>query len=297
MKHTIYYLVFLFVSLQSSCKEDNTASIEEVYIETTFQLTGELPDMLLSSSVPNNEKRDLYGIDVLHADGTPYAYGLFDEIDLAKVKLLKGEKYIFRIMVVPNGKKWCFDYSYGNYIDIFSIAFTNPGIRAAGSCPLTNEFYYHEKVHFWIFNDIEESFYYEIYAGYFPNYIAKYDNVIHFDMKRIFGSVKLQAKNLVHGKLEFQFKSDIPDNIPLSVYSTPIYTLTPTETDLSFVYSLRLWSDKNESIPDDYFFVSDYVIRWIDDDGESADLGTHSVKVQRGQETIVTLDLAELLKN
>ena len=39
MKHAIPYLIFLFIFLQSSCKEDNTSSIEEIYVETTFQLT------------------------------------------------------------------------------------------------------------------------------------------------------------------------------------------------------------------------------------------------------------------
>ena len=59
MKHAIPYLIFLFIFLQSSCKEDNTSSIEEIYVETTFQLKGELPDILLSSSAPNNEQRDV----------------------------------------------------------------------------------------------------------------------------------------------------------------------------------------------------------------------------------------------
>ena len=299
MKHTFYYFVFLFIVLQTSCKEDNDSSIEEIYVETTFQLKGELPDTPSSLPARDNEKPDLYGIGVLHADGTPYAYGLFDEIGLAKVKLLQGEEYNFHIMLVPNGKKLCFDYSYGNYINVFSITFTNYGIRAAGSCPLTNEFYYHNETRFINFNKIETSYYYKIYAGYYPNYIAKSDNMISFEMKQMFGSVRLHAKNLVHGKLEFQFLSDYPiyNYYPTYPFLTPIYTLTPTETDVDFIYSLRLWGNNNEWMPDNYSFTSDYAVRWIDDNGEFTDLGIYPVTVQRGQETIVTLDLSELIKN
>ena len=35
MKHAIPYLIFLFIFLQSSCKEDNTSSIEEIYVVFT----------------------------------------------------------------------------------------------------------------------------------------------------------------------------------------------------------------------------------------------------------------------
>ena len=49
MKHAIPYLIFLFIFLQSSCKEDNTSSIEEIYVETTFQLKGEYSFIFIST--------------------------------------------------------------------------------------------------------------------------------------------------------------------------------------------------------------------------------------------------------
>lgn len=301
MKHTIYYLVFLFVFLQSSCKEDNNSSIEEVYVETTFQLKGELPDMLLSSSVINNEKPDLYGIDVLYADmdETPYAYGLFDDLSLAKVKLLKGKKFLFRVMVVPNGKELCYDHMYGDYIDIFRRLVENLGINAGEACPLNNEFYYHKEVHFWKFNNPIISYYYKIYTGYFSDYLAVTDNTVNIDMKSMFGNIKLEAKNLPYGQLEFQFLSDFEFPISRSEtdYNEPfIYTLTPDKMNTDFIYSLRFWGNGNREMPDDYSFTSNYRIRWINDNGRSTDLGIYPVKVQRGQETIIKLDLSELLK-
>ena len=42
--------------------------------------------------------------------------------------------------------------------------------------------------------------------------------------------------------------------------------------------------------------TANYMVRWIDDNGKSTDLGVYPVKVQRGQETIIKLDLSELLK-
>ena len=286
MKHAIPYLIFLFIFLQSSCKEDNTSSIEEIYVETTFQLKGELPDILLSSSAPNNEKRDLYGIDVLYADmdETPYAYGLFDDLSLAKVKLQKGKKYLFRVMVVPNGKELCYDHLYGDYIDIFRRLVENLGISAGEACPLNNEFYYHKEVHFWKFNNPIISYYYKIYTGYLSDYLAETDNTVDIDMKGMFGNIKLEAKNLLHGQLEFQSLTDfeIPISRSETDYNEPlIYTLTPNKMDTNFIYSLRF---------------SNYMVRWIDDNGKSTNLGVYPVKVQRGQETIIKLDLSELLK-
>lgn len=301
MKHAIPYLIFLFIFLQSSCKEDNTSSIEEIYVETTFQLKGELPDILLSSSAPNNEKRDLYGIDVLYADmdETPYAYGLFDDLSLAKVKLQKGKKYLFRVMVVPNGKELCYDHLYGDYIDIFRRLVENLGISAGEACPLNNEFYYHKEVHFWKFNNPIISYYYKIYTGYLSDYLAETDNTVDIDMKGMFGNIKLEAKNLLHGQLEFQFLTDfeIPISRSETDYNEPlIYTLTPNKMDTNFIYSLRFWGNANREMPDDYSFTSNYMVRWIDDNGKSTDLGVYPVKVQRGQETIIKLDLSELLK-
>ena len=279
MKHAIPYLIFLFIFLQSSCKEDNTSSIEEIYVETTFQLKGELPDILLSSSAPNSEKQDLYGIDVLYADmdETPYAYGLFDDLSLAKVKLQKGKKYLFRVMVVPNGKELCYDHLYGDYIDIFRRLVENLGISAGEACPLNNE----------------------IYTGYLSDYLAETDNTVDIDMKGMFGNIKLEAKNLLHGQLEFQFLTDfeIPISRSETDYNEPlIYTLTPNKMDTNFIYSLRFWGNGNREMPDDYSFTSNYMVRWIDDNGKSTDLGVYPVKVQRGQETIIKLDLSELLK-
>ena len=288
MKHAIPYLIFLFIFLQSSCKEDNTSSIEEIYVETTFQLKGELPDILLSSSAPNSEKQDLYGIDVLYADmdETPYAYGLFDDLSLAKVKLQKGKKYLFRVMVVPNGKELCYDHLYGDYIDIFRRLVENLGISAGEACPLNNEFYYHKEVHFWKFNNPIISYYYKIYTGYLSDYLAETDNTVDIDMKGMFGNIKLEAKNLLHGQLEFQFLTDfeIPISRSETDYNEPlIYTLTPNKMDTNFIYSLRFWGNGNREMPDDYSFTS-------------KDLGVYPVKVQRGQETIIKLDLSELLK-
>ena len=64
----------------------------------------------------------------------------------------------------------------------------------------------------------------------------------------------------------------------------------------NFIYSLRFWGNGNREMPDDYSFASNYMVRWIDDNGKSTDLGVYPVKVQRGQETIIKLDLSELLK-
>ena len=296
MKHTFYYLFFILVIGLSSCNKDDNPSIIEETVDINFHLKEETSGMFLSMSKDNNEKQNLYGIDVLYADmdETPYAYGLFDDLNLAKVKLLKGKKYLFRVMVVPNGKELCYDDRYGDYIDIFRRFCENSGF--GGSCPLTNEFYYHEVMHFWRFNNPMDSFYYEIYTGYLTDYLAETDNTVDIEMKSMFGNISLEAKNIVSGKLEFQFISDCSFPITRSDYEYPtIYTLTPDQMDTNFIYTLRFWGNGNRKMPDDYSFTSNYSVRWIDDNGKSTDLGIYPVNVQRGQKSSIKLDLSELL--
>lgn len=300
MRQTYYYLFFLFGLLLSGCKNDDDSPKEEKYVEATIRLEGEILEKLSTSFASDDEKKDLYGIDVLYADydETPYAYGLFDDLRLAKVKLLKGKKYIFRIMVVPDGKKLCYDHLYGNYKDIFSRKVENSGGSYGESCPLTNEFNYHKELHFWMFNNPIQSFYYEIYTGYVPEYSAETDNIIAINMKRMFGYIKLKAKNLLHGKLEFQFISDTKFPITRTNYGYPIiYTLTPDNMDTKFTYSLRFWGNGNREMSDNYSFISNYTVRWIDNNGKSTNLGIYPVKSERDTETTVTLDLSQLLKN
>lgn len=301
MNSYIHCLLFLFL-LFSSCSEDDNTPIDPEYVESGFLLKGEIDENteILFMSGTSAEKNTLYGIGVVHADGTPYAYGLFDDISLAKIKLQKGKKYTFRVMVVPNGKELCLDRYYGGYEGIFNRDVERmPG--AGESCPLTNEFIYHKEVNFWCFDNPNCSFYYKIYAGYLPDYLAEKDNTLHMSMNRMFGTIRLISEDLKTGKLDFQFLSNVDKydykNLAdiLTPIFTPIFSLTPNNSNVAFEYSLRLWGDIDTWIPDDYSFTAKYTVRWIDEKENVTDLGIHSLKVQRNQETIVKLNLSDLL--
>lgn len=71
-------LILLFVPFMLGACKDEECPYNE-YVEATFQLAGEWAE-----DYPQFEEfMDYIGIEVLHADGTPYAYGLFSQLDIS----------------------------------------------------------------------------------------------------------------------------------------------------------------------------------------------------------------------
>lgn len=111
IKHVLFFLsAFL---LLSSCKDDKSPVVPEPlpskYVEVSFELTGAWAEDYTGTAALNKEH--LYGIQVDNADGTHYAYGIFDDIRWAKLQLLPDSQYIVRMVAVPEGKKHCRFYS------------------------------------------------------------------------------------------------------------------------------------------------------------------------------------------
>ena len=165
IKHVLFFLsAFL---LLSSCKDDKSPVVPEPlpskYVEVSFELTGAWAEDYTGTAALNKEH--LYGIQVDNADGTHYAYGLFDDIRWAKLQLLPDSQYIVRMVAVPEGKKHCRFYSpYPEpaYGDMFEM------MDDAGKylfCSLENRFVYRKDKYFCNYYLPTYLYLYKIYGG------------------------------------------------------------------------------------------------------------------------------------
>lgn len=200
MKQTSLFLLF-FPLLLWSCKDEEQCPAKD-YVEATFQLTGEWAE-----DYPQFEEfMDYIGIEVLHADGTPYAYGLFDDIDSPKIKLYPNEQYIIRAMLVPNGSVEIPIYISGCH-GVTDIFWLNK-INAEGKRQCSNvgeNFIYDNEIHFWQLERPLYTYPYKIYAGHIPLYTPSSEHIITLDMKRMFGTIRFEYDEKLLQDAEFCF--------------------------------------------------------------------------------------------
>lgn len=225
MKKVLFLFLACLPLLFAACdekEEEEIVFVEGNHTEHTFRLEGEA----LNKFNGINSDPALYGIEVLYADGTPYAYGLFDELSKAKVKLLNEQEFVFRTMIVRKGKEMCHSTSGNKYGDIFLL--TNDG-KAGTYCQLLNQFTYNRKTHFLHFRNPRQSFYFDAFTGYRPNLSDRTEKEIEIDTRTIAAKISISASGNNFGKIEFRLMSDVgePVDRPFNEFSTPIFILTP----------------------------------------------------------------------
>lgn len=97
------FSLFAILAILSSCKDLLSDDMnKEDLIEVNLSLTGDVTvkEEPLTKTFDSN---DLIAIQV-NRGYTPYAYGLFDDISNLKIYLHSGESYIFKAMMIKNGK-------------------------------------------------------------------------------------------------------------------------------------------------------------------------------------------------
>mgnify|MGYP006913062797 FL=1 len=104
MKNLLYFVILFCCPLVFIACSDSKEEFDSM--PYSFRLGGEIWN---ETDGLKADETALYGIEVLYADGSPYAYGLFDDLGKAKIKLLKEKQFTFRVVVVPNGQKLCHD--------------------------------------------------------------------------------------------------------------------------------------------------------------------------------------------
>ena len=192
IKHVLFFLsAFL---LLSSCKDDKSPVVPEPlpskYVEVSFELTGAWAEDYTGTAALNKEH--LYGIQVDNADGTHYAYGIFDDIRWAKLQLLPDSQYIVRMVAVPEGKKHCRFYSpypepaYGDMFEMMD----NTGKYLF--CSLENRFVYRKDKYFCNYYLPTCLYLYKIYGGslLIPPKTASDEIKFSIDTQRMYTTVR-----------------------------------------------------------------------------------------------------------
>ncbi|MCI5743279.1 MAG: hypothetical protein MR321_06470 [Bacteroides sp.] len=228
MKRTLLFLLLIPLLLWS-CKGNDDYPLNG-YIEATFELTGDWA----KDYTEFEDFTDYIGIEILHADGTPYAYGLFNDIADPKIKLCPNEQYIIRAMLVPNGIEMLSEVYGGKEVrNMFQLNTVDDSNYRKG-CDVGKDFIYDSKVHFWQMGHPTYSYPYKIYAAYIPLYTPSSEHTIKLDLQRMFGTVIFKYdRGILDGaeNVSFNFKyRDPEDSIPSLPVSIPKHMF-----DLSFV--------------------------------------------------------------
>lgn len=255
MKH-FFYTLSLIWALCSLCGCNKAE-----YADHSFRLEGEIREEDYGLKTGDAA---LYGIEVVHENGTPYAYGLFDDLSKAQISLNEDDRYIVRVMVVPDGLKECKGSLSNGYEDIFLL--TSDGTDRK-PCLLSNTFVYDRTVHFLSFRNPQESFYYRIFTG--ESRISSPQDVISVDMIKMFLAIRLDRS---YNKDDYFHLSRILSDtgptceIPDGELTTRIFSVPPKDEEhtgiLDFYYTFRNWGDNGEIFDKESFCFKLAMSEW-----------------------------------
>lgn len=274
MKQTSLFLLFFPLQLWS-CKDEEQCPAKD-YVEATFQLTGEWAE-----DYPQFEEfMDYIGIEVLHADGTPYAYGLFDDITDPKIKLCPNEQYIIRAMLVPDGREKI-PVSLNGCLGITDIFWLNK-INSEGRrrcSEVGDNFIYDNEVHFWQLECPLYTYPYKIYAGHIPLYTPSSEHIITLDMKRMFSTILLSYDEEAIAEVDaiFYYLNHFEEN--------EIFYINRKEEQK--IDCSLIWETKNNWLPDNCFLNDELRISMTN---KPYDI-VYSLKLERGKIQKIDVEL------
>ena len=274
MKQTSLFLLF-FPLLLWSCKDEEQCPAKD-YVEATFQLTGEWAE-----DYPQIEEfMDYIGIEVLHADGTPYAYGLFNDITDPKIKLCPNEQYIIRAMLVPDGREKI-PVSLNGCLGITDIFWLNK-INSEGRrrcSEVGNNFIYDNEVHFWQLECPLYTYPYKIYAGHIPLYTPSSEHIITLDMKRMFSTILLSYDEEAIAEVDaiFYYLNHFEEN--------EIFYINRKEEQK--IDCSLIWETKNNWLPNNCFLNDELRISMTN---KPYDI-VYSLKLERGKIQKIDVEL------
>lgn len=282
---TSAFLISLFVS---SCSKENLSSPAEdtsdEYVEVALNCTGEIIDMG-QTPLSRAGSTDLYYIQVLLTDSvgnncyyTPYAHGLFDNIDNLKVSLNKKEDYTIQVTMIENAANIIF-YDGESYGCPFRSALTN-------TFTYTSEFDMSLPRYGLVEILAEDE---KIYSIGNPNlnryYGLTYFNPsaggsINIDMAKMVFGLDVKTENLTEGIIRVKV-SDAPEILIDSPNGTAsaIFSLY----DLFMFYMNDYLADKG------YFEVLLVTAEWIDGSGNSHLVAEKPVAFYRNKKTTITV--------
>lgn len=228
------------------------------------------------SRTETEEKTDLYGFAVYscpniegQTEYADYAYGLFDDISLANIKLVEGYKYKFITTMIVNGKN-VINCSAGQYSFPFMINLKN-------SFTLSNSWPSYIEMRQSLNPPRSKA---DRYYGELEFIPSEENTKAEIYMKRTVFGAKFIAKNLTEGKLTIEIEDGA---------ST---TLTPEEDIDESVYSMQ--SVAMAFAMEDYSEKANVSIKWEKADGVVIPLGDHQITFKRNKLTTITIKVSDI---
>ena len=291
-----YFIAFSLFAALFSCSTDEIpeqpANEPKVY-EVSLGLAGEITS-ITESPITKAAPNDLYGIQVYSAPientGTDiysnYAYGIYDNLSSAKIKLLEGYKYKFECTMVVDGKKRIFGYNPMTYSYPFNI--TN-----VGNAEVKNTFTYSvlnsiDNVNrgwtYLIKADNSSNFFgrpnTDRYVGSTSGFVPTGSNSVSIFMKRAIFGVRFIADGLTNGKLKIE------------IDKTPGMELTSDNLQKEDIFTFYNLYDIHSN--DTYSEDVQVAINWQQNDSTAVPLASQLIKFKRNTRTTIKVKVADL---
>lgn len=206
----------LFVSCSNELQEEQSTPTTPKTYTMSLGVKGEILDVIQTPLTKSGENNNLYGIQVYstmtpnNGYGSPYAYGLFDDISNVSITLLDGYSYRFNCTMVVDGKNRLSKDHEGKYSapfnrDLYNHTFPENKFNIA-----TLDYYYTlSRGETWLTN-AKKSYYHpniDRYYGEISGFQPATNSTINIEMKRNVFGVKFIAEALTEGSLKIAMNS------------------------------------------------------------------------------------------
>lgn len=294
-----YFIAFTLFAALCSCSTDDlpeqVTTDPNVY-EVSLGLAGEITS-ITESPITKAAPNDLYGIQVFSAPndstGTEnysnYAYGIYDDLSSAKIKLLDGYKYKFECTMIVDGKSRIYGYNNGSYFGydnpLYVSGFGTGEVKNAFTYSVWNTIGYINNGSTNLINSDNSTKGYgrpntDRYNGVTSGFVPSGSNSVSINMKRAIFGVRFIAEGLTSGKLKIEMEQ------------APGMELTPENLQKEDIYTFSyLWSIYND---DAYYEDVQVAINWQQNDSTTVPLASQFIRFKRNTRTTIKVKVADL---
>ena len=268
------------------------------------------------------DDRDLYGIQVYHKPASesgyePFAYGLFDNLENAKLELTENYNYTFEVVLIDDGKDKIFrdsilvdDVPYVGYGKPFEARNKYKGATETSVTIVSNEFTYASDKYFrgsegktktyftpqrgytqYDFIHLESAnYYYGELDGYTP---TEDGAAIDIYLKHMIYGLKVEIGEFFdEGELEIYIYGREQAANPDATYKKNVLTSEQKTFERIFAYALvEEWYNQTDVTKANCSRNIDFT--WTKADGTKVNWQKKSIQFTRLKETVVTLDYYE----
>ncbi len=271
--------ILAILTILSSCKDLlSDVNNKEDLIEVKLSLTGEVTvkEEPLTKAFDSN---DLIAIQV-YQDGSPYAYGLFDDISNLNIYLHSGESYSFKALVANKESRIWWKDAQKSYLLFQKLSYIF-SILSGKFDYIQNSYLQMSRI-----NEFEGTTY---YGEFSVSNITGNDNTLPIEMKHLVYGLQCNVTGVTDGTASITIKNG--DNVLLE------------KTDISGEYHSDNLLFSCSSLYDAWQYADNYTenvtvsMNWLRGVGVSQDLGSQVVQVKRNCKNVINISLSTSLSS